>query len=114
MNIYELHAGSWKHKPNSTQPDGSDGWYDYEELARELIPWLLEHHFTHVELLPLAEHPFDGSWGYQTTGYFAVTSRYAPRPSLLLRQRLPPDGHRRHHGLCPRPLCSQRRRAGQL
>ena len=76
MNIYELHAGSWKHKPNSTQPDGSDGWYDYEELARELIPWLLEHHFTHVELLPLAEHPFDGSWGYQTTGYFAVTSRY--------------------------------------
>ena len=76
MNIYELHAGSWKHKPDSTQPDGSDGWYDYEELARELIPWLLEHHFTHVELLPLAEHPFDGSWGYQTTGYFAVTSRY--------------------------------------
>ena len=61
MNIYELHAGSWKHKPNSTQPDGSDGWYDYEELARELIPWLLEHHFTHVELLPLAEHPFDSA-----------------------------------------------------
>ena len=76
MNIYELHVGSWKHKPGSTRPDGSDGWYDYEELTRELIPWLLEHHFTHVELLPLAEHPFDGSWGYQTTGYFAVTSRY--------------------------------------
>ena len=76
LNIYELHAGSWKHKPGATQPDGSDGWYNYEELARELIPWLLEHHFTHVELLPLAEHPFDGSWGYQTTGYFSVTSRY--------------------------------------
>ena len=76
LNIYELHAGSWKHKPGTTQPDGSDGWYNYEELARELIPWLLEHHFTHVELLPLAEHPFDGSWGYQTTGYFSVTSRY--------------------------------------
>ena len=74
MNIYELHVGSWKHKPGSTRPDGSDGWYDYEELTRELIPWLLEHHFTHVELLPLAEHPFDGSWGYQTTGYFAVLS----------------------------------------
>ena len=74
LNIYELHAGSWKHKPGATRPDGSDGWYNYEELARELIPWLLEHHFTHVELLPLAEHPFDGSWGYQTTGYFSVTS----------------------------------------
>ena len=76
LNIYELHAGSWKHKPGATRPDGSDGWYNYEELARELIPWLLEHHFTPVELLPLAEHPFDGSWGYQTTGYFSVTSRY--------------------------------------
>ena len=76
LNIYELHAGSWKHKPGATRPDGSDGWYNYEELARELIPWLLEHHFTHVELLPLAEHPFDGSWGYQVTGYFAPTSRY--------------------------------------
>ena len=83
MNIYELHAGSWKHKPNSTQPDGSDGWYDYEELARELIPWLLEHHFTHVELLPLAEHPFDGSWGYQVTGYFAPTSRYGTPKDLM-------------------------------
>ncbi len=76
LNIYEMHAGSWKHKPGSTAEDGSDGWYDYEELARELIPWLLAHHFTHIEFLPLSEHPFDGSWGYQTTGYFSVTSRY--------------------------------------
>ena len=82
LNIYELHAGSWKHNPGATRPDGSDGWYNYEELARELIPWLLDHHFTHVELLPLAEHPFDGSWGYQTTGYFSVTSRYGTPPSL--------------------------------
>ena len=64
LNIYELHAGSWKHKPGSTQPDGSDGWYNYEELAKELIPWLLDHHFTHVELLPLAEHPFDCNFNY--------------------------------------------------
>ena len=76
LNIYEMHVGSWRHKPGSKEADGSDGWYNYEELAKELIPWLLDHHFTHVELLPLAEHPFDGSWGYQTTGYFSVTSRY--------------------------------------
>ncbi len=82
MNIYEMHPGSWRHKPGAGAPDGSDGWYDYEELARQLIPWLAEHHFTHVELLPLAEHPFDGSWGYQTTGYFAPTSRYGSPAQL--------------------------------
>ncbi|MCI5901435.1 MAG: 1,4-alpha-glucan branching protein GlgB [Blautia sp.] len=76
VNIYELHAGSWKHKPGMEEEDGPDSWYSYEELADLLIPWLLEHHYTHVELLPLSEHPFDGSWGYQTTGYFAVTGRY--------------------------------------
>lgn len=83
LNIYELHAGSWKHKPNATCEDGSDGWYNYRELARELIPWLLDHRFTHVELLPLAEHPFDGSWGYQTTGFFAPTSRYGTPDELV-------------------------------
>ena len=82
LNIYEMHVGSWRHKPGSKQEDGSDGWYNYEELAKELIPWLLDHHFTHVELLPLAEHPFDGSWGYQTTGYFPSPAATAPPPSL--------------------------------
>ncbi len=69
LNIYELHAGSWKR-----HPDGR--WYTYPQLAGALIPWLKRHHYNFIELLPLAEHPFDGSWGYQDTGYFSVTSRY--------------------------------------
>lgn len=76
LNIYELHAGSWKKPVYETEKEEGDCWYNYEELAELLIPWLKEHHYTHVELLPLAEHPFDGSWGYQVTGYFSVTSRY--------------------------------------
>ncbi|MBM7704802.1 1,4-alpha-glucan branching enzyme [Bacillus iocasae] len=74
--IYELHAGTWKkHK------DGS--LYTYSELADELIPYISEHGFTHIELLPLVEHPFDRSWGYQGTGYYSATSRYGSPKELM-------------------------------
>lgn len=69
LSIYEVHLGSWRR--------GRDGeWLGYRELARDLLPYIRELGFTHVELLPITEHPHDASWGYQTLGYFAPTSRY--------------------------------------
>jgi 1,4-alpha-glucan branching enzyme len=75
MSTYEVHLGSWKR-----HPDGR--FYSYQELAEHLVPYVKDMGFTHVELLPVTEHPLDESWGYQTTGYFAATTRFGEPDGL--------------------------------
>lgn len=74
MSVYEVHPGSWKKHP--AEEGDPDGFYNYRELAHELADYVRDMGYTHVELMGIAEHPFDGSWGYQVTGYYAPTSRY--------------------------------------
>ncbi len=76
MSIYEMHLGSWIGK-------NGDRFYSYEEIADRLIPYVKENSFTHVELMPVTQYPFDGSWGYQPTGYYSIDSRYGNPKQLM-------------------------------
>ncbi len=86
MSIYEMHLGSWIGK-------NGDRFYSYEEIADKLIPYIKENSFTHVEIMPVTQYPFDGSWGYQPTGYFSIDSRYGnPKQLMSFVDRLHQNG----------------------
>ena len=88
MSIYEVHAGSWRRKAEEGYR-----WLTYRELADELIPYVKQMGYTHIEFMPIMEHPFDGSWGYQTVGYYAATSRFgSPSDFMYLVDRCHQEG----------------------
>ena len=106
QSVYEVHLGSWRRVPEE-----GDRFLTYRELAPLLAEHVQRLGFTHVEFMPVMEHPFYGSWGYQTTGYFAPTSRYgAPQDFMFLVDYLHQARHRRHPGLGALPLPRRRAR----
>ena len=100
-----MHLGSWKRNPEN------NFWLTYEELAKELVAYIKDMGFTHIEFLPVSEYPFDGSWGYQATGLYAPTSRFGSPEELraLIKAR-----HRHHPRLGGRTLPDRRPRACQV
>lgn len=82
LNIYEANIGSWKMKKDFSEEEDGE-FYSYEEMIDLLIPYVVEHGYSHIELMPLTEFPFDGSWGYQVTGFFSATSRYGNPKQLM-------------------------------
>ena len=86
ISVYEVHLGSWRRRWGASGHDES--YLNYREIADQLVPYVKLMGYTHIELLPISEHPFDGSWGYQTTGYYSATSRYGhPRDLMYLIDR---------------------------
>ena len=86
MNIYEVHLGSWRRKAADEDSDDiavQEGWYSYSEIADELVEYVKEFGYNYIELMPINEHPCDESWGYQSTGFFAPTSRYGTPSELM-------------------------------
>jgi 1,4-alpha-glucan branching enzyme len=108
MSIYECHLGSWKGKIGDRYPS-------YEEVADYLIPYVKDLGYTHIEIMPITQYPFDGSWGYQATGFYSVDSRYGnPKQLMSLRRPLPRSGHRRHPRFRPGPFRDRLLRASRI
>ena len=110
ISIYEVHLGSW-----ARVPEEGNRWLTYREMAPKLAEYAHHMGFTHVEFMPVTEHPFDGSWGYQTVGYFAPTSRFGtPQDFMFLVDDAAPARHRRHSRLGAGTLSDRRSRPGLL